>query len=1221
MPPKSSARLVEDTSTWSSPAFLKRTYFQTTAFDLFGEENEFPDNDRRKKTKFGRGSDQWRFAERTPSPAKDREDPVIDVETPSKGTRAQGDRSGEIQEQPAPPSVAKENRDMNNRHVEEQEPTPEAVETEGDNIPPSASQANHASTVEQDASASLSSFRQEESLRKAPSPGHDIAQKSKLDIEAERQPSLADGKISPAMSVVTNGSSSVPSSSEDEAEDEDEDEDEAAEAVSVAERGSVIPEPPPQATGDKVNEPSEDDGHEISQQPRLSPPSLAAHETGAVTYPSLPNDDEDDVRDTPKIIDITKNFSLAQEIAELESQPSILDDARRFDNEISDHDVEHQTAADIHPPASQIRDQAMSPENRRQDQAQIVEEAQSGPPIEQWMIDFVMQSLPQDINRNYVEQTIRACRGNVNLAVDLLLPDTSPEPSERGPSDEQEPERDAKVLDEPEHAVVPPPVDTIDPRLLFRVQEHDVANNAEKPVFVQNDTRVRGLDASVEANQLSQNHVQAKETEVINLDSEDEAENETIEIRKPVSDGSEPAVAHSDLNGPPAISEPIESQQVLERKPGVTIDFEESRGKDPGDVPQVDKGSVVDGAYQEAKSSEQQDNLLPQRSRRLPANRSVQLPSIIPDSFMSVKDQLPTPSTTQRTSFVSQPSTVSLQSLPEQDTLPSPELTQEQAVIPESSKPRFETESIPETSQSHKRQEIAAKFGLALESQTESFLGQQVEVDQHQQGAISELGEDQGRRTRVYEHGPTKAPKSKRPASPPPSAPDTPAKPKAPLIEKLKAMRRASEMSPRSRRNGGSTPASPWFAPRRSSQTVPDSEVESVMNDLGGKRKPTTPWSSLSQQTTPKQPPSKKFFRSPYDGADDAASVTSSQYVPPSQPVQGGLRTEYSYFPPLGSLNSHFGTETDVLAFVVAASSISRATNGQRDYTISIYITDFSMRGSAFRHKPLVTTQIFRPDKLCLPDVEHGDSILLRNFKVQSFHRTVSLISTDTSAWVVFRENSPPQTRGPPVEFGPHERAYARGHWEWWSKHTQTEKDALKAFVPEEKPKAASPPKPASRTPKASQNSAQVNGKPKPKKQGINGVGIELPNSNPSTKPSEEKKKKDVWSTQALAKEWADLHSSDLEVSDKEDQPQRRRGLRPRNTRGKTKSASPEREISPPPPRRGRPPKGKGKRDQSVKVESDESEKEQEIDGVKKEPKEGLRMHELRDGRKYKDRR
>lgn len=69
---------------WSTPAFLKRdrlsntTYFGTD-YDPF-DEDEFRDNNRRKKTKFGRASDQWRFTEKSSSPesAPETKEPVAE---------------------------------------------------------------------------------------------------------------------------------------------------------------------------------------------------------------------------------------------------------------------------------------------------------------------------------------------------------------------------------------------------------------------------------------------------------------------------------------------------------------------------------------------------------------------------------------------------------------------------------------------------------------------------------------------------------------------------------------------------------------------------------------------------------------------------------------------------------------------------------------------------------------------------------------------------------------------------------------------------------------------------------------------------------------------------------------------------------------------------------------------------------------------------------------
>ena len=65
------------------------------------------------------------------------------------------------------------------------------------------------------------------------------------------------------------------------------------------------------------------------------------------------------------------------------------------------------------------------------------------------MVDLAMASLPYDANRNMVEQTLKQCRGNVNLAVDLLLPESSPETSERSSSIEREPDSDDENVRKP----------------------------------------------------------------------------------------------------------------------------------------------------------------------------------------------------------------------------------------------------------------------------------------------------------------------------------------------------------------------------------------------------------------------------------------------------------------------------------------------------------------------------------------------------------------------------------------------------------------------------------------------------------------------------------------------------------------------------------------------------------------------------------------------------
>ena len=80
---------------------------------------------------------------------------------------------------------------------------------------------------------------------------------------------------------------------------------------------------------------------------------------------------------------------------------------------------------------------------------QLQRELAAGPKVESWMVDLAMSLLPYDANRSIVEQTVKECRGNVNMAVDLLLPESSPETSERSSSIEREPDTDDEGVRKP----------------------------------------------------------------------------------------------------------------------------------------------------------------------------------------------------------------------------------------------------------------------------------------------------------------------------------------------------------------------------------------------------------------------------------------------------------------------------------------------------------------------------------------------------------------------------------------------------------------------------------------------------------------------------------------------------------------------------------------------------------------------------------------------------
>ena len=328
-----------------------------------------------------------------------------------------------------------------------------------------------------------------------------------------------------------------------------------------------------------------------------------------------------------------------------------------------------------------------------------------------------------------------------------------------------------------------------------------------------------------------------------------------------------------------------------------------------------------------------------------------------------------------------------------------------------------------------------------------------------------------------------------QPLAPPeePTLIKTPAPPKktSVLIERLKEMRRLSNQSPKTRSSDASI-LDPWFAPRRLSQIVldsedgseaetsPEREVQANIPKIVGRQMPQTP----------EKPLAKSFIRSPPQPKHISSIQSSPQNLPPSQPPPPGFRTKLSYFVPLATLPSHFATTVDVLAIALSSTPVTRATSGPRDYNQSLYITDPS--SIALQHS-IITAQIFRPSNRCFPVVEKGGALLLRDFKIQAFEKRLLLLSTESSAWAVFRKGADVQIRGPPVEYGAEERGFARGLWDWWASLDDDARKRLENAVPEyKKPNV---------TTNSTKSKAYGNNSDAPIKKEIEGLGVDLPGS------------------------------------------------------------------------------------------------------------------------------
>lgn len=193
--------------------------------------------------------------------------------------------------------------------------------------------------------------------------------------------------------------------------------------------------------------------------------------------------------------------------------------------------------------------------------------------------------------------------------------------------------------------------------------------------------------------------------------------------------------------------------------------------------------------------------------------------------------------------------------------------------------------------------------------------------------------------------------------------------------------------------------------------------------------------------------------------AGNSSSPLLPIFVPTVPPIKTrslspptGLRTKISYYTPLSTLDSHFNSSTDTISIVLSDTPIVKATGGPGDFYQSIFVTDPSSQ--LFSSQPLTTVRIFRHNRAPFPSLHRADVILLRNFTVQNFNRKPSLLSTDSSAWAVFSNTEDVQIMGPPVEFGAEERGYVRGLWDWWESLEAPRREGVVKSAREEVEKA-----------------------------------------------------------------------------------------------------------------------------------------------------------------------
>ncbi|KAL8781956.1 MAG: hypothetical protein Q9213_005795 [Squamulea squamosa] len=282
---------------------------------------------------------------------------------------------------------------------------------------------------------------------------------------------------------------------------------------------------------------------------------------------------------------------------------------------------------------------------------------------------------------------------------------------------------------------------------------------------------------------------------------------------------------------------------------------------------------------------------------------------------------------------------------------------------------------------------------------------------------------------------------------------------------------------------------SPWFAPRNYSEVVPDSRSQSTVESEESNA------SSAEEESDIEGIPYEEGAHNEMTEEDEeqrqqqidveeeelpSSSIEAPRELPTSKPATQhpstallhatstpptGLRTSHAYYTPLANLPSHFNTTISTLSIVLASTPIARAASGPRDFHTTLFLTDPSslqdsnppsqtfspFQSNNLSVSGLIFARLFRPSRLSLPQKpKKGDVVLLRSCAVTSYARTASLLSSNASAWAVFSHphshphgHTDPVISGPPVEFGAEERGYVRGLWEWWDQLDTTTKEGL----------------------------------------------------------------------------------------------------------------------------------------------------------------------------------
>ncbi|KAL9000477.1 MAG: hypothetical protein Q9188_005670 [Gyalolechia gomerana] len=1051
---------------WSTPAFLKRNRLSSTTFfgsdyDPF-DEDEFRDNSRRKKTKFGRKSNEWRFTERSTSSESVSEAETYMVQQPAF------DKARDVQMNSHGDAVLsqKSNTIDTKRNAQSAEETLEITVTPGElkvvddrQIPPStdkrdisqdpviASQIMKPSTVDEGVQTIHSGT---ESLEYVHQGAEAISVKDSAEGASRCRAPYRDGidmkarpaheqrttdSISPTAKVATSLGLSEdgyhktakvnhqnPLNVSPMVENEPEDGSRRRIASPTMARQTLdgdLDEKQMLAEGVLYPEPTNDQKHQARQAAEHDFPHETLKPSDNKIFHGSPRASNDAA--TIEVVEATEEVQSTIGRAQQPSTPVVNQHPESDDPRLAEHLST----------ASPSQDQDLSSIEKRHIERNIPPEMQRSNDVEVFksVQDSELEGLPTPSD---------------NYSPDVVQESLVPQPK-TAPLMQDEVKSPDKLP--PTESVEDPQEQTEILEVLSESQEGD--SNSEADQLIDEERQRLPGEADIEEETWSSEEESYPSDEMSEIKDSDDENEDPGESTRPMaaavprnshvevitlddSDEDDGAVAQSQTDGaaisiPPGIGHSLSlfmkgNLKLLPNDPFLRDTIPDSQPLPVSlelEPPSEDNILPADADRKSPRvldSPGDQDLPMPLDINDFEVNEQAELQPALPRGDLPIEDHIDprlnnrvlTPNDTQPREDISQASDVSLHSIQRTHDLPTPQLTQNRSsdiLLPASLRP-----SPPA---------ILSLSPPVFPAKVQSYPTNKVALTAVERSWG--LGND---------------------------------------------VRASPRQSPRSRRVS-TVPASvsPWFAPKRSSGIVPDSRSQSEAESEAESEEKIGEdiYSSYNEdeEETEDAHEEEISFSVPESRAESLTPKRLFQRKSPDQSLPSsplaappGLRTSHAYYAPLSTLSSHFSTTTSTLSVVFAATPILRANSGPRDFYTTAYITDpssFPATTHSTSAKPaqsFITTSIFRPSRSSLPDpLSAGSVLLLRSFNVTSSNRAPSLISTNSSAWAVFHPHNPdPIISGPPIEFGAEERGYVRGLWEWWDQlDAEVKADAVSA--------------------------------------------------------------------------------------------------------------------------------------------------------------------------------